>query len=110
MPPLAEFNLAPPLWHRGPAYSHNGKVLCFFRTAEKDGARYTSLGFSDKADLDEGILWPTSYALADVDEKAAQQITKLVLDVQSRPVSSASPNRRCTKAFTGRAVVVAAVL
>lgn len=75
--------LAPRLWYGAPAYAYKGKVLCFFRTAEKDGVRYTILGFQDTANLDEGTFWPTSFAVADIDEGAAKQIQKLIHRAQS---------------------------
>ncbi|MFB7462524.1 iron chaperone [Streptomyces sp. NPDC056224] len=56
-------DLAPKLWYAMPAYARNGKVVCFFQSAQKFKTRYATLGFSDLADLDEGAMWPTSYAL-----------------------------------------------
>jgi uncharacterized protein YdhG (YjbR/CyaY superfamily) len=56
--------LTPKTWYGMPAYAdEEGKVVCFFQSAEKFGARYATLGFSDKANLDEGAMWPTSFAL-----------------------------------------------
>ncbi|MGW1773481.1 iron chaperone [Streptomyces sp. NPDC002104] len=55
--------LAPKLWYGMPAYARDGKVVCFFQSAEKFKARYATLGFSDQAHLDEGSMWPTSFAL-----------------------------------------------
>ena len=56
--------LWPKTWYGMPAYAdEDGKVVCFFQSAEKFGARYATLGFSDKANLDEGAMWPTSFAL-----------------------------------------------
>jgi len=55
--------LSPRLWYGMPAYAKDGKVVCFFQTAQKFNTRYATLGFSDKANLDEGTMWPTSYAL-----------------------------------------------
>ncbi|MGW4031895.1 hypothetical protein ACWEFL_21720 [Streptomyces sp. NPDC004838] len=76
-------DLAPRLWYGAPAYSHKGKILCFFRTAEKDGVRYTNFGFNDTANLDDGNFWPTSYAVADIDEAAADTIRELIVRAQS---------------------------
>ena len=55
--------LAPKTWYGMPAYAKDGKVVCFFQPAEKFKARYSTLGFSDPANLDDGNMWPTSYAL-----------------------------------------------
>ena len=65
--------LSPKTWYGMPAYAKDGNVVCFFQSAQKFKTRYTTLGFSDKANLDEGDMWPTSYALkrltADLEEK-----------------------------------------
>lgn len=55
--------LAPKLWYGMPAYAKDGKVVCFFQCSAKFKARYSTLGFSDQANLDEGGVWPASYAL-----------------------------------------------
>ena len=55
--------LTPKLWYGMPAYARDGKVLCFFQSAAKFKTRYATLGFSDEANLDEGAMWPTSFAL-----------------------------------------------
>jgi uncharacterized protein YdhG (YjbR/CyaY superfamily) len=55
--------LAPKTWYGMPAYAKDGKVVCFFQSAEKFKSRYATLGFSDEANLDEGAMWPTSFAL-----------------------------------------------
>lgn len=60
-------------WYGSPAYSKDGKMICFFQSASKFNTRYTTLGFSDDAQLDDGNFWPTSYAitkLGPADEKA----------------------------------------
>lgn len=75
--------LAPRLWYGAPAYAYKDKVLCFFRTGEKDGVRYTILGFQDTAKLDDGKFWPTSFAVADIDDGAAKQIKELIHRAQS---------------------------
>ena len=58
--------LVPRLWYGIPPYSKDGKVICFFQPAQKFKTRYATIGFSDKANLDEGQMWPTSYALKEL--------------------------------------------
>jgi len=55
--------LSPRTWYGMPAYAKDDKVVCFFQSAEKFNSRYATFGFSDKANLDEGAMWPTSFAL-----------------------------------------------
>ena len=55
--------LSPKLWYGMPAYARDGKVVCFFQSAQKFKSRYATLGFSDEANLDEGAMWPTAFAL-----------------------------------------------
>jgi len=55
--------LSPKLWYGMPAYARDGKVVCFFQSAQKFKTRYATFGFSDAANLDEGAFWPTSFAL-----------------------------------------------
>jgi uncharacterized protein YdhG (YjbR/CyaY superfamily) len=55
--------LSPRLWYGMPAYAKDGKTVCFFQSAQKFKTRYATLGFSDKANLDEGPMWPTAFAL-----------------------------------------------
>jgi uncharacterized protein YdhG (YjbR/CyaY superfamily) len=55
--------LSPKLWYGMPAYAKDDKVVCFFQSAQKFKTRYATFGFSDKANLDEGAMWPTSFAL-----------------------------------------------
>ena len=55
--------LSPKTWYGQPAYAKDGKVVCFFQSAQKFNTRYATLGFSDEANLDEGAMWPTSFAL-----------------------------------------------
>jgi uncharacterized protein YdhG (YjbR/CyaY superfamily) len=55
--------LEPKTWYGMPAYARNGKVVCFFQNAQKFKARYATFGFSDEANLDDGTMWPTSFAL-----------------------------------------------
>ncbi len=70
--------LAPKLWYGMPAYALNGKLVCFFQSADKFKARYPTLGFTDQATLDEGAMWPTSYALTTITPEAEARITALV--------------------------------
>jgi hypothetical protein len=58
--------LSPKLWYGMPAYAKDGKVVCFFQSAQKFKTRYATLGFSDQANLDEGSMWPTAYALKEL--------------------------------------------
>lgn len=72
-------SLSPKTWYGMPAYANNeGKVICFFQDANKFKARYATLGFSDSAKLDEGEMWPTSYALKKLGPKEEAQLTTLV--------------------------------
>src|SRR5438477_6018470 len=56
-------DLSPRTWYGMPAYAKDGKVVCFFQCAQKFNTRYATIGFSDKANLDEGAMWPTAFAL-----------------------------------------------
>ena len=56
-------SLSPRLWYGMPAYARDGKVVCHFQSAQKFNTRYATLGFSDQANLDEGAMWPTAFAL-----------------------------------------------
>ena len=58
--------LSPRLWYGMPAYAKDGKVVCFFQCAQKFKTRYATLGFSDEANLDEGAMWPTAFALTEL--------------------------------------------
>jgi uncharacterized protein YdhG (YjbR/CyaY superfamily) len=66
------------LWYGMPAYSKGGTMICFFQTAQKFKTRYAMLGFSDKANLDEGDIWPTSYALTELTPAAEARISALI--------------------------------
>ena len=71
--------LRPKTWYGMPAYvDENGKVVCFFKPASKFGARYATLGFSDVAHLDDGLMWPTEYAVTGMSAAIAANIDKLV--------------------------------
>ncbi|MFH8394026.1 MULTISPECIES: hypothetical protein [unclassified Streptomyces] len=70
--------LAPKLWYGMPAYALDGKVVCFFQSAEKFKARYATLGFSDQAKLDEGTMWAAGFALTEVTAEVEARIGALV--------------------------------
>jgi uncharacterized protein YdhG (YjbR/CyaY superfamily) len=70
--------LSPKTWYGMPAYAKDGKVVCYFQGAEKFGSRYATLGFSDEADLDEGAMWPTSFALKELTAAEGAKIGALV--------------------------------
>jgi uncharacterized protein YdhG (YjbR/CyaY superfamily) len=70
--------LLPRTWYGMPAYAKDGKVVCFFQGATKFKARYATLGFSDTANLDEGAMWPTSFALKELTEAEEEKIKALV--------------------------------
>jgi len=71
-------NLSPRLWYGMPAYTKEGDVLCFFQPAHKFKARYGTLGFNDKATLDEGSMWPTAYALKELNAPVEAKVVALV--------------------------------
>lgn len=66
------------LWYGQPAYAKDGKVLCFFQPAAKFKTRYATLGFSDAAGLDDGTMWPASFALTAIDAATKRRIADLV--------------------------------
>ncbi|MGC1184924.1 MAG: DUF1801 domain-containing protein [Candidatus Dormiibacterota bacterium] len=70
--------LAPKTWYGMPAYTKDGNVVCFFQSAGKFKARYATLGFTDKANLDDGEMWPTYYALKTLTTADEAKIAKLV--------------------------------
>lgn len=70
--------LAPKTWYGMPAYARDGKVVCFFQSAEKFDARYATLGFNDIATLDDGAMWPTSFALKELKTAEEERIVELV--------------------------------
>jgi uncharacterized protein YdhG (YjbR/CyaY superfamily) len=70
--------LAPKTWYGMPAYTKDGNVICFFKNAGKFNARYHTLGFSDKANLDDGGMWPSEYALMKLTATEEAKITLLV--------------------------------
>ena len=71
--------LSPKTWYGMPAYAKDGKVVCFFQSAQKFKSRYATFGFSDEANLDEGAMWPTAFALTKLtaaDEKTIAALVK----------------------------------
>jgi uncharacterized protein YdhG (YjbR/CyaY superfamily) len=70
--------LSPKTWFGMPAYAKDGKVVCFFTPAEKFKSRYATFGFSDDANLDEGAMWPTSFALKELTAADEARISALV--------------------------------
>jgi uncharacterized protein YdhG (YjbR/CyaY superfamily) len=70
--------LLPKTWYGMPAYAKDGKVVCFFQSAQKFKSRYATFGFSDEANLDEGAMWPTSFALKELTAVEEARIGELV--------------------------------
>lgn len=70
--------LMPKTWYGMPAYAKGGKIICFFQPAQKFGARYGTLGFNDGANLDDGVMWPTSFALKALTPAEEARIAELV--------------------------------
>jgi uncharacterized protein YdhG (YjbR/CyaY superfamily) len=71
-------DLSPKTWYGMPAYAKDGKVVCFFQSAQKFNTRYATFSFSDKANLDEGAMWPTSFALKELTATEEAKISTLV--------------------------------
>jgi uncharacterized protein YdhG (YjbR/CyaY superfamily) len=71
-------DLAPRLWYGMPAYAKDGKIVCFFQGAQKFKTRYATFGFSDKANLDQGAMWPSAFALTELTAKEEAKIAALV--------------------------------
>src|SRR5918998_5033116 len=70
--------LSPKTWYGMPAYAKEGKVVCYFQSAQKFNSRYATLGFNDEANLDEGAMWPTSFALKELTDTEESKISALV--------------------------------
>jgi uncharacterized protein YdhG (YjbR/CyaY superfamily) len=70
--------LAPKLWYGMPAYAKDGKVVCFFQSARKFNSRYATFGFNDAANLDDGAMWPTAFALTELTAADEARIAALV--------------------------------
>jgi len=71
-------SLSPRLWYGMPAYAKDGDVICFFQSSQKFKTRYSTLGFSHKANLDEGTMWPNAYALMELTAADEKRIAALV--------------------------------
>jgi uncharacterized protein YdhG (YjbR/CyaY superfamily) len=76
-------DLSPRTWYGMPAYAKDGDVVCFFQSAQKFKARYATLGFNDKANLDDGAMWPTAYALKELTPAEEARIGALVRKASS---------------------------
>ncbi len=76
-------SLSPKTWYGMPAYARSGQIVCFFQPAEKFKTRYATLGFSDKANLDDGAMWPNSYALKELTAADEAKIAALVKQAAS---------------------------
>jgi uncharacterized protein YdhG (YjbR/CyaY superfamily) len=70
--------LVPKTWYGMPAYAKDGKIVCFFQSAHKFNARYATFGFNDTANLDDGAMWPTSFALKELTATEEERISALV--------------------------------
>ena len=71
-------DLWPKTWYGMPAYARDGKIVCFFQSAQKFNTRYATLGFNDTANLDEGAMWPTAFALVELTPAEEARIAALV--------------------------------
>ncbi len=71
-------DLSPKTWYGMPAYAKDGKIVCFFQSAHRFKSRYATFGFNDAANLDEGAMWPTSFALKELTAAEEARITALV--------------------------------
>jgi uncharacterized protein YdhG (YjbR/CyaY superfamily) len=81
--------LSPKTWYGMPAYAKDGKVVCYFQSAQKFNARYATFGFSDEANIDEGAMWPTSFALTELTAADEARIGALVKKAVSALVKKA---------------------
>jgi uncharacterized protein YdhG (YjbR/CyaY superfamily) len=75
--------LSPKTWYGMPAYARDGKVVCFFQSGEKFKTRYATLGFSDAANLDDGVMWPVAFALKKLTATEEARIVQLVTQATS---------------------------
>jgi uncharacterized protein YdhG (YjbR/CyaY superfamily) len=80
--------LSPKTWYGMPAYARDGKVVCYFQSAHKFKSRYATFGFNDEANLDEGVMWPTSFALRELTAAEEARIAALVKRAVSSPVEA----------------------
>lgn len=70
--------LSPKTWYGMPAYAKDGKVVCFFQCAQKFNTRYATFGFNDTANIDEGVMWPTAFALKELTAAEEARIEELI--------------------------------
>jgi uncharacterized protein YdhG (YjbR/CyaY superfamily) len=75
--------LAPKTWYGMPAYAKNGKIVCFFQSSHKFKTRYATFGFNDSANLDDGTMWPTAFALTKLTATDEERISELVMKAAS---------------------------
>ncbi len=85
--------LVPRTWYGMPAYAKDGDVVCFFQSAAKFKSRYATLGFNDKAALDDGAMWPTSYALTELTPAVEEGIVALLEKAAGSPSGEARSSR-----------------
>ncbi len=71
-------DLSPKTWYGMPAYARDGKIVCFFKSADKFKSRYATFGFEESANLDDGAMWPTSFALTELTAADEKKIAALV--------------------------------
>lgn len=71
-------SLSPKTWYGMPAYAKDGKIVCFFQSAAKFKSRYSTLGFNDPANLDDGAMWPTAFAITELTPEVEEQVADLV--------------------------------
>ncbi|GCE15502.1 iron chaperone [Tengunoibacter tsumagoiensis] len=71
-------DLSPKTWYGMPAYARDGKIVCFFQPAQKFQTRYATIGFNDSANLDEGMMWPVSFALKELNTEGEEKIIALI--------------------------------
>ena len=84
--------LSPKTWYGMPAYAKDGKIVCFFQSAQKFKSRYATLGFSDEANLDDGVMWPTTFALKKLTAAEEAKIVALVKKAVSKAAQRAEPS------------------
>ncbi|MFF4624406.1 iron chaperone [Nonomuraea jabiensis] len=76
-------SLSAKLWYGQPAYAKDGKIVCFFQPSQKFKTRYSTLGFNDPANLDDGTMWPTAFALTEMTAENEERISALVKQAAS---------------------------
>ncbi|HXH98121.1 MAG TPA: DUF1801 domain-containing protein [Gaiellaceae bacterium] len=98
--------LSPRTWYGMPAYAKDDKVVCFFQSAQKFKSRYATLGFSDKANLDDGAMWPTGFALKELTAAAEARIVALLKKAVSGGLQPGAHSRRVLGDRCGKGGVV----